>query len=183
MKRILGILLIFTFGSFCVCAQGQKSKAEKKKFVDTNTGFELTYPDSVTPVVMKNNEDIKTQVGPFTLEIYKEKEAPFKKEGKTVYVAMDAIADDCYQFVKEHKNKHKVDLKEFLCTEGAAGTIYYSYIYQIEKGHYTVLLKFVHRHCNACVDAEGKPIAFNETKDLHWVKDIVESAQFIKNRK
>jgi hypothetical protein len=170
MKRILGVWLLFA--CIGVYAQGQKSKATKKKFMDANTGFELMYPDSVTPVVLKNNEDIKAQVAPFTIEIYREKHTP-----------IDSIADDCYQFIKEHKNRHKLKLKEFLCADGAAGSIYYSYIYEIEKGSNTVLLKFVHRHCNVCVDAAGKPIPFNEAKDLHWVKDIIESAEFVKSRK
>src|SRR6185437_2784098 len=118
VKYILSAAFFFGFGSFGVSAQTKSGKAEKKttklakkKFVDTGIGFELVYPDSVKPVVLKNNEDVKSQIEPFVIEVYKEQEAPIKKEGKPVYIAMEDIPDACYMFSGMCENKHKVEMK------------------------------------------------------------------------
>ncbi len=168
MKPFL-ILLLITFSSLYVSAQ---SKATAKKFTDKETGFQLTYPDTVTPVVLKNNEDIKSQVEPFVIEVYNQKQA--KK--------LDSITGGCYKFDEVHKNKHKVAMKEFSCEEGAAGSLYYTFLYTIEKGNYTILIKFLHRHSDVYTDKKGKPVPFNKKKDLRWALDIIESVQFVKQQ-
>jgi hypothetical protein len=190
MKYIFSAVLFFAFSSLPVCAQTKKSKTEKKttkpakkKFVDGVTGFELMYPDSVKPVVLKNNEDVKSQIEPFVIEVYKEQEAPIKKDGKPVYIAMEEIPDACYLYSGMCKSKYKVELKEFLCAEGAAGTVYYSFIYTIEKEHNTIVLKFIHKHCNSCVNEEGEVSVFDKEKDIRWIKDIIESVKFVEHGK
>jgi hypothetical protein len=166
MKNILRLLLLFTFSTCSIYAQTKKHAI--KKFTDEVTGFSVAYPDSITPVILKNKEDIKAEVEPFVLEIYAAKKAA---------VSAETISDDCYKFTQAYTNKYKIAMKEFLCTEGAAGTTYYSYIYLIEKGQHTILLKFLHKHCNSCTNKQGKTIPFNNKKDIRWIKDIVESVQ------
>lgn len=187
MKYVLSALLFFMCSGFSVCAQTKTEKKinrlSQKKFVDASVGFELMYPDSVKPVVLKNNEDIKMKAEPFVIEIYKEQEAPVKKDGKSVYISMEAIPDDCYQYTEMIMSKHKVEMKEFVCAEGTAGTVYYSFIYTIEKEHNTMVLKFIHKHCNSCEDKEGFVSVFDKEKDTRWIKNIVESARFVKPHK
>jgi hypothetical protein len=169
MKRILSLLLVFTLSNFAIYAQTKKrateKKTEKKFFLDEVSGFKLSYPDSITAVILKNNEDIKAVIEPFVIEVC--------TDAKPIN-----IADDCYQPTQTLTSKYKVELKEFLCTEGAAGTMYYSFIYLIQKGERTFLLKFLHEHCNACTNKNGKSIPFNKKKDVRWVKDIVRSVQW-----
>ena len=167
MKPFL-ILLLITFSSLYVSAQ---SKATAKKFTDKETGFQLTYPDTVTPVVLKNNEDIKAQVEPFVIEIKKATQAQVKKQ--------DSVPDAFYKFTRLYKNKHKVELKEFVCVEGAAGHLYYTFLYEVENTRYSISIKFLHKHRNVSTDKEGKPKPFSD-KDIRWVTDIIESAKFTK---
>lgn len=172
MKYILSILLLIAFSSFSVCGQNKTKQPVKKKYVDKGIGLELSYPDSVTPVILKNNEDIKAEMEPFVIEIYKEKAVPFR---------LDTVPDACYKFSKVYKNKYKAELKEYTCTDGAAGSMYYTFLYIIErKGYDAILLKFLHKHCNVCIDEKGNSIPFNEKKDIRWINDIVESVQIKK---
>jgi hypothetical protein len=184
MEKIFTIVF-FTFSTFVVYGQVKKSDTEKndskvltEKFVDDDKGFEIQFPDSITPLILGDNEDIKPTIEPFVIEIYKEQEAPFKHDGKPVFISMEAIPDDCYQFMKVYTNQNDVELKEFLCVEGAAGTSYYSFIYLIEREHYNVLLKFVNKSCIGCLDEEGKTKALN--KDMLWITNIIDSAKFTK---
>jgi hypothetical protein len=169
MKKLVTLLLIITCSAFTVCAQ---SKTAKKTFTDKETGFQLSYPDSVVAVILKNNEDIKANEEPFVIEVYNQKQA--KK--------LDSITGGCYKFDEVHKNKHKVAMKEFSCEEGAAGSLYYTFLYTIEKGNYTILIKFLHRHSDVYTDKKGKPVPFNKKKDMHWALDIIESVQFVKQQ-
>ncbi len=156
MKCILRTLLLIVFSSYSVCAQTKTIQPIKKKYADRRTGFELSYPDSVTAIILKNNEDIKTQMEPFVIEVYKEKAIPFR---------IDAVPDACYKYSKVYKNKYKAELKEYTCIDGAAGSTYYTFLYVIEKkGYDTILLKFLHKHCNVCTDEKGNPIPFNEKR-------------------
>ncbi|MHB8260222.1 MAG: hypothetical protein ACYDCN_14310 [Bacteroidia bacterium] len=171
MKHLV-ILALFTLSNLSLCAQNKTLKSSEKIYTDTLTGFELVYPDSITPFIVKSNEDIKSQMKPFVIEFYKE--TPKRK--------MDSIPDACYKFNQVFKSKYKVAFKEFSCAEGAAGSVYYTFIYTLKKEHYnyTILLKFLHRHCDICLDTEGRPIAFNKKKDIRWVTDIMESTRFVK---
>ncbi len=166
------LLILFICSSLAVCAQSKTGKAAKKTFTDKETGFQLSYPDSVPAVILKNNENIKESVEPFVIEVYNQKQA--KK--------LDSITDACYKFDEVHKNKHKLEMKEFSCEEGAAGSLYYTFLYTIQKGNYTILIKFLHRHINVYTDKKGKPVPFNKKKDIRWALDIIESAQFVKQQ-
>lgn len=169
MKQLLILLL---FSSFVVCAQSKATKPTKKTFIDKETGFQLSYPDSIAATVLKNNENIKESVEPFVIELYNQKQA--KK--------LDSITGGCYKFDAVYKNKHKLAMKEFSCQEGAAGSMYYTFLYTIEKGSYTILIKFLHRHTNVFTDKKGKPVPFTKKKDMRWAMDIIESAQFVKQQ-
>ncbi|HXC05328.1 MAG TPA: hypothetical protein VNZ86_11285 [Bacteroidia bacterium] len=172
MKKQIGLL-------FLLCLAGMQYKAQQgvKKYTDTVNRFELVYNDSLTPVVLSNNEDIKDQTDPFVIEVYVEKEAPVKVGGKAPLVAMDAIADDCYAFVKDIHTKEGATFKLFACTNGGGGHTYYNYIFQMEKTHRYVLLKFINVGCNACEDDKGNPIPYDETKSMKWMLDIVNSVK------
>lgn len=169
MKHLLILLL---FSNLVVCAQSKTSKPAKKTFMDKETGFQLSYPDSLIPVVLKNNENIKESIEPFVIEVYNQKQAK----------QLDSITGGCYKFDEVYKNKHKLAMKEFSCQEGAAGSLYYTFLYTIEKGNYTILIKFLHRHSNVFTDKKGKPVPFTKKKDMHWAMDIIESAQFVKQQ-
>ncbi|HEX7412811.1 MAG TPA: hypothetical protein VF411_02110 [Bacteroidia bacterium] len=169
MKQLV-ILALFAVSSLAIRAQSKAIKSSSKIYIDTLTGFQLTYADSIAPFIVKSNENIKAQMEPFVIEFYKE----------TLKKKMDTIPDACYQFNQVYKNKYKLGFKEYSCTEGAAGSLYYTFLYTLKKEHYTILLKFIHRHVDVYTEKTGKPIPFNKKKDIRWVADIMESARFIK---
>jgi hypothetical protein len=168
MKKLI-ILLLVVYTNFNAYAQNRTGKALRKTFVDKETGFQLTYPDTVAPVILKSNEDIKSHIEPFVIEIKKVNHVQVKNG--------DSLPDDCYKFTRVYKNKHKVELKEFVCIEGAAGHLYYTFLYEVENTRYTISIKFLHKHRNVATDKDGKVKPFSD-KDIRWVTDIIESAKF-----
>jgi hypothetical protein len=152
-----------------------------KQYQDKQNHFTLTYPDSISPVILKANEDIKAQMDPFVIEVYVEKEATADAaKGKKVLVPMSPIPDDCFKFDKICKTKSGLHLKKFICSEGAAGKQYHSYIFMLEIKHRYILLKFMNTYSNVNADMGANPPVYDETKMTRWIVNIVDSLKLDK---
>ncbi|HEV7231418.1 MAG TPA: hypothetical protein VGO45_08830 [Bacteroidia bacterium] len=161
---------------FCLFIAFLKAPAQPPiHYKDTLNHFELIYPDSLDAVVLKNNEEIKALKDRFAIEVYIEKEAPFQTGGKRPLVAMDAIDDDCYKFIRNLRSKSGVSFKLYSCMESATEDRYYNYIFLMEGVHKNLLLKFINITCIGCKDGQGKPLVYDEKKSMKWMLDIVGS--------
>jgi len=146
-------------------------------YLDSAAHFELQYPDSVKPVVLHKNGDIKGMTDAFVLQVLEEKATGQEVEGIPVYIELDSVSDDCYQFVSRLTTGNGTVFKRYTCSEGAAGQTYYNYIFQLKKGHWDILLKFLNSSCNACTDEQGNPLVYDEKKSMKWILDIVNSVR------
>jgi hypothetical protein len=151
-----------------------------KQYQDKQNHFTLTYPDSISPVILKANEDIKAQMDPFVIEVYVEKVGTTAANGKKTIIPMGPITDDCFKFNQICKTKSGLHLKKFSCSEGAAGKQYYSYIFMLEKKHHFILLKFMNMHANVSDDTGASPAVYDETKMTRWIVNIVDSLKLDK---
>jgi hypothetical protein len=138
-------------------------------FQSNDNAFRFNYPKKVTPVVIPAAQPIKDATD--TLDIQSASVNP---------AAMDSIPDDCYNVVKVFVTKSGVKFSEYECDQGAAGTMYYNYLYTTQKNNYRVILKFTVPHCNACADDQGNTIPYDEKKETAWFTGVLESLKFNK---
>ncbi len=171
MKIKSTLLILLCLSTFLASAQTQK------EFQDKASHFRLFYPDSLTPVVLSANEDIEAQADVFVIEVYQKKQKFSGQNEKSDTGPLILGPDNCYTYKKEYKTKKGLIFKLYTCDEGAAGHLYSSSIFMIEKAHRTYLLKFTNSFCNVCTDDKGDPIVYNEKKATQWMMDILQSVR------
>jgi len=173
MKLFLTLLVVFCFNFKVLIGQ-------TKNYIDTITGLQLRYPDSLATDMLTNNEDIKEHNRTFVIEIYKKKIATHIGKQAIYDNDMNPIEDNCYKLTGNYFTESGLQFDEYLCNEYATGEYNYFFIYVLEKSRAVILLKFIHEHCIRCKDENGKHRAFNKDKDIRWITDILESATFKK---